>query len=89
MNVTFTEWNPVAVIQMAKRMSRKNLEKASQLLIDKIKDAKMVNGSWGELCFQKKRCLKDYQRLYPLQEKKSYILYKLLFVINVEKFQLN
>ena len=38
-NVTFTEWNPMAVINMAKNVCRANLEQASQLLIEKIKDS--------------------------------------------------
>ena len=38
-NVVFTEWHPMAVIQMAKRASRRNLEKASQMLIDKIRES--------------------------------------------------
>ena len=37
-NVRFTEWNPMAVVAMAKRVSRRNLEEASQMLIDKIKE---------------------------------------------------
>jgi len=37
--VVFTEWQPMAVINMAKNVSRRNLEKASQLLIDRIKDS--------------------------------------------------
>jgi len=38
-NVTFTEWNPMAVINMVKNVSRSNLEQASKLLIEKIKDS--------------------------------------------------
>ena len=38
-NVTFTEWQPMAVLQMAERASIKNLEKASVLLISKIKES--------------------------------------------------
>ena len=37
--VVFTEWNPMAVINMAKSVSRRNLEQASQMLIEKIKDS--------------------------------------------------
>ena len=37
--IVFTEWNPMAVINMAKSVSRRNLEQASQLLIDKIKES--------------------------------------------------
>ena len=36
--VVFTEWNPMAVIMMAKQVSKTNLEQASQMLIDKIKE---------------------------------------------------
>ena len=46
MKVVFTEWNPLAVIQMAKQLSRRNLEQASQLLIDKIQES-MRSGKSG------------------------------------------
>jgi len=47
MSITFTNWNPMAVIQMAKSASRINLEKASQLLISRIKDS-MRQGKTGK-----------------------------------------
>jgi len=48
MNVTFTEWHPMMVIQMAKQASRNNLEKASQMLIDKIRESMRMSKSGRE-----------------------------------------
>jgi len=47
MRVVFTEWNPMAVVQMAKNASRINLEKASKLLIERIR-ASMREGKTGK-----------------------------------------
>jgi len=46
--VVFTEWNPMAVINMAKRASRENLEKASQLLINAIRED-MLSAKTGRM----------------------------------------
>ena len=46
--VTFTEWNPLMVIQMAKQASRRNLEESSQLLIDRIKESMRSSKSGRE-----------------------------------------
>ena len=48
MKVIFTNWQPMAVVNMAKQASRANLIKASELLIEKIRES-MRQGKSGRL----------------------------------------